>query len=76
MSSGDTHCLVCGYDLGYEPWRGASASHHICKSCGIQFGYDDVPEGAGRQGSREEIYGMWFREWAVKGMPRTSQGTP
>jgi hypothetical protein len=74
--SPDTHCPVCGFDLGFEAWRGASSSHQFCSSCGIQFGYDDVPEGAGLQGSRDEIYAMWLREWVAKGMPWFSHGKP
>jgi hypothetical protein len=40
-----TLCPVCGYDLGFEPWRGESASDEICPCCGIQFGYSDFAGG-------------------------------
>ena len=61
-------CPVCGYDLGFRPWRGSSASHQICPSCGIEFGYDDVPEGGGLTGTKEEIYNRWRDDWVAQGM--------
>jgi hypothetical protein len=38
-------CPVCGYDLGYPAWQGASASDEICPCCGIHYGYDDAAAG-------------------------------
>jgi hypothetical protein len=71
-----TNCPVCGYDLGFEPWERGASSDEICPSCGIQFGYDDVPEGGGLQGTREEIYAQWRSMWIERGMPWYSIGRP
>ncbi len=71
-----TLCPVCGYDLGFEPWRDGRPSHESCPSCGIEFGYHDVPEGAGLAGSRAEIYAAWRRDWVKKGMPWSGVGEP
>lgn len=38
-------CPACGYELGFESWRGRSASQRFCPCCSIHFGYHDVPEG-------------------------------
>lgn len=46
-----TLCRACGDELGFKPWRGESASHEICPSCGIHFGCHDVPEGGGLVGN-------------------------
>jgi hypothetical protein len=69
-ASHDSHhlCPVCGYDLGFEPWREGSPSDEICPSCGIQFGYDDVPPGAGIDLSRAEVYATWRARWVRDGM--------
>jgi hypothetical protein len=71
---------VCGYDLGFEPWydeiSGEAASHEICPSCGIQFGYDDVFEACGNEGSREELQLRWREEWISTGMKWNSVGIP
>lgn len=69
-------CPVCGYDNSFLPWKGNSPSHEICESCGIEFGYDDIPEGGGLQGTREEIYAFWRHRWIEKGMPWSSLGKP
>ena len=69
-------CPVCGYDLGLEPWRGPSASHQICPSCGIEFGYDDVPEGGGLKGTREAVYDYWRSKWIDGGMAWWSMSRP
>lgn len=61
-------CPVCGYDLGFEPWRGDSASDEICPSCGIEFGYDDVFEACGIEGTREELQLRWREKWISGGM--------
>jgi hypothetical protein len=37
-------CPVCGFDLGFRPWDGASPSNEICLSCGIPFAIPIVPE--------------------------------
>jgi hypothetical protein len=59
-------CPVCGYDLGFPPWRGTSASDEICPSCGIQFGYDDAA--GGDELRRMEVYDKWRSEWVRAGM--------
>jgi hypothetical protein len=74
--SENKRCFVCGYDLEFEPWRGESASHEFCPCCGIQFGYHDVPEGAGLSGTREEIYQLWRSQWIAAGMPWQGLGIP
>jgi hypothetical protein len=57
------YCLVCGYDLGFPPWRGDSASHESCPCCGIEYGYHDyaVPE------ERTTIYRDWRNRWVSGG---------
>ena len=42
-------CPVCGYLMAYPP-----SDHHICPSCGTEFGYDD----AGR--SHTELRRIWL----------------
>ena len=69
-----TLCPVCGYNLGFEPWKGSSASHEMCPCCGIEFGYDDVPEASGSKGTRKQIYNRWRKEWVKAGMKWTSHG--
>ena len=69
-----TNCPVCGYDLGFEPWEGDTSSDEICPSCGIQFGYDDVPAGGGLQGTPQDIYEQWRSTWIEQGMPWFSVG--
>lgn len=71
-----TICPVCGYDLGFAPWVDDSASDEICPSCGIQFGYDDVYEACGNEGSREELQLRWREEWISAGMKWNSIGIP
>jgi hypothetical protein len=63
-----TLCPVCGFDLGFEPWRGDSASDEYCPSCGIQFGYHDVTEACGMEGTREELQLQWREKWISHGM--------
>lgn len=38
-----THCLVCGYDLGFPPWgtAGNNPGRDICPCCGTEFGTED-----------------------------------
>jgi len=69
-----TLCPVCGYDLGFEPWHGESASHEYCPSCGIQFGYHDVPEGAGIEMNRQDVYTFWRQRWIQGGLQWDSPG--
>jgi hypothetical protein len=69
-------CPVCGYDNRFAPWEDDSPSHEICASCGIEFGYDDIPEGGGLEGTREEIYAFWRERWIGEGMQWFSSGTP
>lgn len=59
-------CPVCGYELGFLPWEGASASDEICPCCFIQFGYDDCA--GGDQKERPNIYEKWRTGWVLKGM--------
>ncbi|MBU3978756.1 hypothetical protein KJ980_07180 [Patescibacteria group bacterium] len=65
----NTLCPVCGFNLGFPAWKGYSASHETCLSCGIEFGYHDVMEASGIIGTKEEIYMMWRKKWIEKGMP-------
>lgn len=62
-------CPVCCFNLGFPAWKGNSASHETCLSCGIEFGYHDVMEASGIPGTKEEIYKMWRKKWIEKGMP-------
>jgi len=65
----NTFCPVCGFNLGFPAWRGDSASHETCHSCGIEFGYHDVTEASGTPGTKEEIYLKWRNKWIKEGMP-------
>jgi len=65
-------CPVCGYHLGFAPWKGASASDEICPCCFIQFGYDDWADGDA--GAREAIYHDWRRRWISDGMKWRGKG--
>ena len=67
-------CPVCGYALGFEPWRGNSASHRICPSCGIEFRFDDA-EGGALAAGREASYAQWRTHWIAAGMPWFSAAT-
>ncbi|MFZ5985982.1 MAG: hypothetical protein ACOYWZ_02530 [Bacillota bacterium] len=69
-----TLCPVCGYNLGFEPWKDDLPSDEICPSCGIQFGYDDVQEESGTEVPREQIYLQWRHKWISGGMVWFSQG--
>lgn len=42
-SEADSHCPVCGVDLGLHPWgkTGEEPSYSICKCCGCEFGIND-----------------------------------
>jgi hypothetical protein len=70
----NTMCPVCGYELEFTPWCDDSASHEYCPACGIQFGFHDVPEGAGLRGTREEIWTFWRKRWMDRGMLWSSVG--
>lgn len=59
-------CPVCGYDLGFPPWVGPSASHESCPSCGIEFGYHDWTEGDATR--RPGLYIEWRKHWIADGM--------
>ena len=59
-------CPACGYDLGFKPWDGDSASFEICPSCGIQFGYTDAAGGDSNR--RQQIYCEWRDRWIEEGM--------
>lgn len=65
-------CPVCGYNLGFKPWKGNSASFEICSCCDIQFGYDDFC--GGRADARAELYRSWRSSWIAKGMPWSDVG--
>jgi hypothetical protein len=59
-------CPVCGYALGFPPWRETSASDEICPACGIQFGYHDAA--GGNMGARSLVYEKWRQQWIKNGM--------
>jgi len=65
-------CPVCGYTLGFEPWREGSASDEICPSCGTQFGYDDFA--GGDKAARPALYDRLREKWVAQGMPWRSKG--
>jgi hypothetical protein len=67
-------CPVCGYALGFEAWRGESASDEICPSCGVQFGYDDCA--GGKEAERSATYDALRKKWIAEGMPWRSKGKP
>jgi len=64
-------CPVCGFALGFEPWRGDSPSDEICPSCGIQFGYDD--SAGDILSDRLLVYSEWRERWLGSGMRWWSQ---
>lgn len=72
----ETLCPVCGYDLGFEPWEGNSASHETCPSCGIEFGFHDDPLASGTSGTRKEIYIKWRTSWMKNGMKWSADSMP
>jgi hypothetical protein len=61
-------CPVCGYDgLFEEPFDDVGApSYEICKSCGTEFGYDDI----------RTRHSVLREKWIAKGMPWHSRATP
>jgi hypothetical protein len=61
-----TYCPVCGYDLGFTPWNGNSASDQICPCCAIQFGYTD--SAGGDCDKRRQLYRGWRKHWIEQGM--------
>lgn len=67
-----TLCPVCGLDLGFQPWKGDSASHEICPCCGIHFGYDD--ELGGDTNERPRLYQRWRERWVIDCMQWWSKG--
>lgn len=71
--SRDNLCPVCGYDLGFPPWRGESASDEFCDSCGIQFGYHDAMSSDGPE-ERARFYSAWREKWISRGMIWSSSG--
>ena len=66
MNKNETLCPVCGYNLGFQAWKGESASDEICPCCGIQFGYDDAS--VKDLESRKEIYSSYRSDWIQSGM--------
>jgi hypothetical protein len=68
-----TICPVCGYNLGFAPWKGNSAADEMCPCCGIQFGYDDFAGGDIQL--RQAVYGTWREEWIRGGMKWSSKGS-
>jgi hypothetical protein len=60
-------CPVCGFNLGFKPWQGESASDEFCLSCGIQFGYTD--SAGGDLEARKQLYVDWRCKWIAEGMP-------
>ena len=69
-----TLCPVCGFALGFPAWTSDGPAEEFCPSCGIQFGYHDVPEASGGTGSREERQRIWRLNWIGKGMKWSSRG--
>ena len=65
-------CPVCGYELGFPPWKGESASDEISPCCFIQFGYDDWAKG--RPEFRKEIYDAWRKNWISEGLKWRGKG--
>ena len=59
-------CPVCGYDLGFPPWKDRSASHDNCMCCLIEFGYHDWCEG--KPELRSAAYDTWRKKWITEGM--------
>ena len=53
-------CPVCEQELDFLPWDGDIASHEICVSCGIHFGYNDA-----RPDLREKVYTAWRDAWVA-----------
>src|SRR4051812_43254254 len=51
-------CPVCNFALSFEPWTEDGASHEICPSCGIHFGYNDA-----RADLRAFVYEGWRAAW-------------
>lgn len=43
QKSFDTHCHICGYDLGFPPWgtTGQTPEYDICPCCRTEFGAED-----------------------------------
>ena len=72
--STETWCPVCGFDLGFKAWDGASPSDEICPSCGIQFGYNDAAGGDVLR--RRAIHAEWRAKWVANGKPWSSIGSP
>lgn len=68
MNNKSMLCPVCGFNLGFEPWKGESASDEYCPCCGIQFGYHDVTEASGMEGTKEQIYMKWRKHWIENAM--------
>lgn len=62
-------CPVCGYELGSVPWNEGYASHEICRSCGIEFGYDDGSMRDATPDERRFVYERWRERWVRSGMP-------
>jgi hypothetical protein len=62
-------CPVCGFDLGFQPWAGNSASDEICPCCHVQFGYDDWKEE-----TRADVYKQWREKWISEGMKWQGKG--
>ena len=68
-------CPVCGYRLGFPPWKGESASDEICPCCYIQFGFDDYAGGDAE--GRSAVYLAWRNRWLAEGLKwRSRQKAP
>jgi len=65
-------CPVCGYDLGFPPWRENSASDEICPCCRIQFGFHDWDVKS--EDDRTKIYENWRARWIEDGMKWRGRG--
>lgn len=60
-------CPLCGFKLGYAPWKNGYGCLEICTCCGIQFGYTDYA--GGDPVSRAQLYRDRRAAWIAAGMP-------
>ncbi len=66
----DTHCPVCGYELGLPAWEGHRPSWETCPACGTTFGLDDdVSE---NPAVRAQFYSLLRSRWVAEGTPWSS----
>ncbi len=58
-----THCRVCGWDFGEEPWLDGAPQYLICDCCGAESGVDDLGE---------QLAVRYLRWWIDRGCVWTS----